>query len=255
MGLNGQRPYRSTDMKSVYFENLKGKKIFYYLTEPEPSERKIVIMSHGFRGSSIGPARAFVDFEALLFKKRFSVLRFDQPNSGNSDGDYLNSSFNKWVDTTTHFAKKYLNLGYQVALLGQSMGASTSVIASARPEIKDKTKCLLLWVPDPKSTFKENPDEVYEEGGQKYRGTFWQEAKESDFFKCLNDYEGNVHLVYGENDKFISKELRDKVIEVVKSKGHKVMVLEGQEHSPWEFDIAQKVYSEELELIEASFKH
>lgn len=43
-------------------------------------------MSHGFRGSSDDPARQFVDFQRLLNKEGFSVLRFDQPNSGNSDG-------------------------------------------------------------------------------------------------------------------------------------------------------------------------
>ena len=89
----------------VYFEKINNKKIFCVSSEPKPSQKKIVIMNHGFRGSSIGPARTFVNFAKILNQKGISSLRFDQPNSGNSEGDYLNSSFNEWVNTTMYFAK------------------------------------------------------------------------------------------------------------------------------------------------------
>jgi pimeloyl-ACP methyl ester carboxylesterase len=241
-------------MHSVNYEKINGKDVFVAFSEPEKPQKKLVIMSHGFRGSSIGPARTFVDFGRILLKNRISVLRFDQPNSGNSEGDYIESSFNEWVDTTAYLANKYLKKDYQVALLGQSMGASTTVVASARPEVKEKIKCLLLWVPDPKTTFDKSPNEIYEEGGQKYKGTFWQEAKDSDFFGCLNQFEGAIHLVYGENDKYISKELRNEVVDAVKAKNQKVIILPKQDHSPWEFDIAQQVYDEELIILNRCFK-
>src|SRR3989344_4690453 len=126
----------------VSFETIKGKKVFQILTQPNSFEKKIVIMSHGFRGSSIGPARTFVDFENLLIKNGFSTLRFDQPCGGNSEGNYVDSSFNEWIETTTYFAKKYLDLGYKVALLGQSMGATITMIVAAKNELKDKISCI-----------------------------------------------------------------------------------------------------------------
>jgi len=237
-------------MKSqVYFETINGKKVFQIVTEPDLSEKKIVIMSHGFRGSSIGPARTFVDFENLLIRNGFSALRFDQPCGGNSEGNYVDSSFNEWVDTTTYFAKKYLGLGYRVALFGQSMGATTTMIAAAKNELKDKVPCILLWVPDPKSSFTTEGKEIGEEGGQKYSETFWQEARDANFFQCLKDYQGGIHLVYGESDKYINEELRNRVIAEVKAKNQPLMVLSGQDHSPWEYDIAQNVYKEELEFL------
>ncbi|MFH2085743.1 MAG: hypothetical protein ABII21_03100 [bacterium] len=88
--------------QSVYFEEANAKRIFCCLAEPDSTIKKIVIMSHGFRGSSIGPARQFVDFEQVLTKNGYSVLRFDQPNCGNSEGDFLQSSFNEWVATISH---------------------------------------------------------------------------------------------------------------------------------------------------------
>ena len=234
---------------NVSFEIINGKKIFQIITEPDRSEKKIVIMSHGFRGNSIGPARTFVDFELLLIENGFSSLRFDQPCGGNSEGNYIDASFNEWIDTTAYFTKKYLGLGYNVALLGQSMGATATMIVAAKEEIKDKVPCILLWVPDPKSNYTHEGDEIGEEGGQKYRESFWQEARDAHFFQCMQTYQGGIHVVYGENDRFISNELRNKVIGEVKTKNQQYMMLPGQDHSPWDFDMAQKVYEEELHFL------
>lgn len=116
----------------VYFEKVNGKQMFCDLSESENPQKKIVIMSHGFRGTSTGPARTFVDFQRILNREGFSVLRFDQPNSGNSEGDYLETSYNEWVNTIVYFATKYLDQGYKVALLGQSMGGAATVAATSK---------------------------------------------------------------------------------------------------------------------------
>ncbi len=233
-------------MKQVFFKEVQGKKIFCYYSKPNLTTKKIVIMSHGFRSTNVGPARQFIDFQKILNKEGFAVLRFDQPNSGNSEGDYIDSSFNEWINTIVYFAKKYLDLGYKVSLLGQSMGATATVAATNNQKIKDKIPCILLWVPDPETVVTTKADEVYEEGGQKYKGSFWHEAKDSNFFQCLTDYMGKIHLVYGEVDRYVERKLMDKTIKIVKDKGQGVMILKGQDHSPWEFDLVQKVYQQEL---------
>lgn len=233
----------------VFFEEINNKKVFQILSTPQNPKNKIVIMSHGFRGSSIGPARVFVDFERLLLKNGYSVLRFDQPNSGNSEGDFINSSFNEWVETLTYLSKKYLDLSYKVALLGQSMGATTTIIACAKSDLVGKIPCIILWVPDPKSTFDKNPNDFYKEGSQKYKGTFWQEAKNSNFFDALEKYTGGIHLVYGEKDRYINNELKEKVIKKIEEKKQPFMILKEENHSDWDFDIAQGVYKEELEFL------
>lgn len=240
--------------QQISFEMINGGKVFNIRTEPDSPKNKIVIMSHGFRGTSIGPERTFVDFEQLFLKEGFSSLRFDQPCSGNSDGDFINSSFNEWVNTTTYFAKKYVDKGYRVILLGQSMGATTTMIATARKELSGKIPAIILWVPDPKSTFEKDANVIYEEGGQKYKGTFWQEAKNADFFDCLNSYTGKIHLVYGENDKYIHADLRNKVINSVKQKGQSVMILAGQDHSTWDYDVIQHVYGEEIKFLKSGLE-
>jgi len=238
--------------EKVYFEEVHGKQVFCHFSQKSNSEgKKLVIMCHGFRGSSIGPARTFFDFQRLLNKRGYSVLRFDQPYSGNSDGDFMDVSFNEWVNTIVYFTNKYLLQGYEVVLLGQSMGGTSVVVATSKPELKGKIPSILLWVPGANADdFKGKPDQVFEEAGQKYKGRFWEEAKQADFFTCLSEYEGKIHLVYGEIDRFVSQESRNKVTEIVKSKNQPVKILKGQDHSPWEYDICQEVYGEEVGLLE-----
>lgn len=240
-------------MEKIFFETINNKKISCYLSEQNSSERKMVIMSHGFRGNNCGPARQFVDFQRQLNQEGYSVLRFDQPNSGNSDGDYTNSSFNEWIQTIVYFAKKYLDQDYKVSLLGQSMGATATVAATNHTDIKSKIPCILLWVPDAKAHINVNPNEVYEEGGQKYYGRFWIEARDSDFFNCLKAYSGGIHLVFGEIDRYVKKEYIEETIKIVKGKNQSVMILKGQDHSPWDYDVVQEVYKEEIAKLKQNF--
>src|SRR5690606_35767333 len=130
--------------QSVFFENIGHRKIFQVFTEPDISTKKVVIMSHGFRGTSVGPARTFVDFEKLLLKNGFAVLRYDQPCSGNSSGDYIDSSFDDWVNTTNYLVEKFIENNYQVVLLGQSMGATNSMIVAGQEKLRDQIPCVLL---------------------------------------------------------------------------------------------------------------
>jgi len=233
----------------VFFESINNKKIFCLLSEPDDNQKKMVIMSHGFRGSNIGPARTFVDFSRLLVEQGYSVLRFDQANSANSEGDYLQSSFKEWVETIAYFANKFIEEGYEVSLLGQSMGASATMIATNQPQIKNKIKKIILWVPDPETDFEGNPSDILEEGGQLYKNNFWQEAKDMDFFGCMDKYQGEIHLVYGESDKYVSNELKDETVKRVSLKNGKVLILDGQDHSSWEYKQAQKVYKEETTFL------
>lgn len=238
----------------VFFEKINDRNIFCILNDASKDKKQIVIFSHGFRSSTIGPARTFVDFSRILNKVGISTLRFDQPNCGNSEGDFLDSSFDEWVDTTTYFAKKYLDLGYKVSLLGQSMGGATTIAVTARIDVKNKIPCIILWSPGVNDVdFKGGFDEIFEEGGQIYKGKFWIEAQKNEIFKSLNEYKGKIHLVYGESDRFISQELRNKTIQIVKDKRQPFMILKGQDHSSWEFEESQVVFKEELKLIKSSF--
>ena len=236
-------------IRNVSLRPVGDTQVFTSFAEPEQPTRDLVIMAHGFRGSSIGPARTFVDFENLLLADGFAVFRFDQPGSGHSEGDFFSSSFDSWVDTIAGFAGEYLDAGYRVSLLGQSMGATASVVAAARDELSSRLNALLLWVPDPKSDDRDFAEDSAEEGGQRYPTSFWMEARDSDFFACLREFRGPVHLIYGEDDEYVSPALRSRVIEAVERSGNPALVLPGQGHSSWAHESAQHVFADQRRFL------
>lgn len=105
-------------------------------------------------------------------------------------------------------------------------------------------------MPDAKSTVDYKSEEILEEEAQKYKSKFWLEARDSNFFKCLKEFKGGIHLVYGESDRYVQKEVMQKTVALVKEKGFEVIILKGQDHSPWTYDLVQMVYEKELQLLD-----
>ena len=205
-------------------------------------------MCHGFKGCSTGPARGFVNFSRILVQHGYSVLRFDQPNCGNSDGPFLDVSFNDWVGTIVELTAMYTERGYRIVLLGESMGASASIVAANQDRICGRVSSLLLWSPDPVTSFSGDPAAVYEEKGQKFHGRFWQEAKEANILASLRSFEGSIHLVHGGLDKVVGRDM-SKLVEVVRWSGGMVLTLDNEGHSNWCEDTALTVYRQETEML------
>jgi pimeloyl-ACP methyl ester carboxylesterase len=239
--------------RAVQFEAIDGAEVFVVRTEPDRPTDRIVIMAHGFRGSSVGPARAFVDFERLLLEDGIAVVRFDQPGSGNSPGAFENSSFNRWVRTIEVLARSSLDDGRQVALLGQSMGATAVVAAVSKAPLRDRIRCLLLWAPDPKTAVGPFAEAMAEEGGQRYHTDFWIEAHDARFFDALAAFGGALHLVYGANEQLVAPRDREDVANAVERAGGRVLLLPGQPHSSWEHRFTQQVFAEQRVALSAAF--
>ncbi|OQY66433.1 hypothetical protein B6D29_02740 [Microgenomates bacterium UTCPR1] len=59
-----------------------------------------------------------------------------------------------------------------------------------------------------------------------------------------------MHLVYGERDRYVDKRDIKELIKIVKEKEQPVKILKDQDHSPWEYDVAQEVYEEETKFLD-----
>lgn len=62
-------------------------------------------------------------------------------------------------------------------------------------------------------------------------------------------FQGQIHLVYGETDRFVSPQLKQRVIDSVKDKKQPIMILAGQDHMMWDYEISEKIFKTELNLI------
>lgn len=172
--------------------------------------KDIVIFCHGYRGTSVGPSRFFVRAANKLQEAGVSSLRIDQYGSGNSEGDFYESSFDDWVATTKAVADDYVAQGYRVALFGQSMGGSTVIcVAGTTPEIH----AMVAWVPDAKvvNTVQDPEAEYIEEGGQRVRPRFWLEAFQAGVAQKLAQVKAPGYTVQCTADEYVDQQNRDAI--------------------------------------------
>jgi len=179
-----------------------------------------------------------------------SSLRFDQFGSGNSEGDFMDSSFNDWIDTTTAIAKSYLDNGYEVALFGQSMGGATVISVGSRfPEIS----AVVAWAPDPNvEDFKRPESEYVEEGGQRVRVAYWQEAHDAKIANKLANLKVPALIIQCTDDEYVDEVNRKAILNNAQF-NHKVINFENYKHSNWTYDQADNIISKSVDFIIESF--
>lgn len=212
----------------------------------EASTDATVLFCHGFRGERTGPNRTFVTAARRLARQGVASLRFDQAGSGDSEGDFLESRFTDWIATIRAITEELEAEGRRVALWGQSMGASAAICAAAHLDVL----AVVAWVPDANvDPFIPDPHGFVEEGGQRVRNVFWQEAHEADVAGALVRMTAPCFLLFGTADEYVSAENRGALIEAV---GHhdRVDVPQGWPHSSWTLDQADDAIERSIDFLD-----
>jgi len=210
------------------------------------NSKNVVIFCHGYRSSSIGPSRLFVRSARLLAKFGISSIRFDQFGSGNSEGDFFDSSYEDWVRTTVELAKMYLDKGYKVALLGQSMGGSTVISAGS---ILDSINAVVSWVPDPSvDKFSLPKSGIFEECGEIVSAQYWQEAHKMGIASQLKKLEVPAYILQAEDDIYVSNENHDAIFANAGPE-HSIEKIKGLTHSAWPYEQAQSIMVKSVDFI------
>jgi esterase/lipase len=216
----------------------------------DSGNKKVVIICHGFRSSSAGGKRKFVRMARKLSESGISSLRFDQYGSGNSEGDFFNSSFNDWVKTTDEIVKSYLSEGFNVSLFGVSMGGSAVIAAASEiPELIS----VVTWVPDANiGNFEPPQSGVMEELGEIVQASYWQEAHDANIADKFSLIKSPTYIVQCTNDEYVNKENRDALTD--RAKPHqKVDIYEGYSHSSWTYKQSEDIIEKSVDFIVQSF--
>ncbi len=208
--------------------------------------KKVVVFCHGYRSSSIGPNRFFVRAARALAKHGISSLRFDQYGSGNSEGDFFDSSFVDWVATAKNITQRYMSMGYEVALFGQSMGGST--VLALGSEMPDLT-AIVAWVPDASADDFHLPESgVIEESGQIVQATYWQEAHDMNIGDRLVDIQAPTYIVQCTADEYVDEKNRNKIIKNAQPH-HVIANMEGYTHSSWTYEQSKDIISKSVDFL------
>ncbi|HEX5505168.1 MAG TPA: alpha/beta fold hydrolase [Thermomicrobiales bacterium] len=215
-----------------------------------PGER-VVIFCHGFLGSKLGPRRCFVRLARQLQERDVCTLRFDQYGSGDSAGDFFDSSFDEWITTTKALVRRYREDGYRVALLGQSMGGAT--VLAVAGDLGAEVASVVAWAPDPSVDPLQPGDAWSEEEGQRVRRTYWQEAHDADIIGRFRAISAPTLVFVPTDDDYVSAENRQALL-AARRAHQRIEVLAGWPHSAWTYDQATRVIDQSADFLVAQFQ-
>lgn len=215
------------------------------------SSERVVIFCHGFLGSKIGPRRLFVRLARRLQQRGVCALRFDQYGSGDSEGDFFDSSFDEWIATTEALVRNYHDAGYQVALLGQSMGGAA--VLAAAGDLGDLVTSVVAWAPDPSVDAMPPTGEWTEEEGQRVQARYWREAHDADIVGRFRTITAPTLVFLATNDAYVSAENRQALL-AARQAHQRIEILEGWPHSAWTYDQATQVIAQSADFLVAHFR-
>ncbi len=215
--------------EKIYLES-NGNKLYGLLEGPEPEGRKIplVLIMHGYMTHS--RMHPFYDLVRALWEEGFATLRFDFNGHGRSEGELSDMTMSKNIADGECFYQyaKSLDLFSEIIPMGYSMGALVAGrLAITHPE---EVRRFVMMSPAANIHTRAmsglyfglrfDPDdlpEVLTNGEITLGKAFIQEAQQFDVFDCLRDYDGQVLLVFGEEDKNVEPEMTYQFRDVIKN--------------------------------------
>ncbi|MEX2245658.1 MAG: alpha/beta fold hydrolase [Dehalococcoidia bacterium] len=212
--------------------------------------RNLVVFCHGFKGVKTGPSRYFVRAARVLAERGISSLRFDQYGSGDSEGEFEDSSFIDWIATARAIVEHHMGAGYRVALFGQSMGGSAAIAVAA--DVPGVT-ALVAWSPGANfEPFVPSATGFQEEDGQIVRDGYWREAHEARIAEKFAVMTMPAYIVVGTADHLGGESNRRALIDRAKPQ-HQVHVIEGLAHSAWPAAQAKAIIEASCGLLVEAF--
>lgn len=210
-------------IKHVELINKEGKTLRGYLHKPENCNGEIVVMFHGFTGNKTEHQCHFRNFSRILEKERVSSIRLDFSGNGESDGTFLDFTFDTLLSDAQLIIEYVLKLEWvkKVNLLGFSMGGAVAAMMAAK--YNNKINKLLLWSPARnilsiiKNSYEVNKKDEF---GNTLRGSFsmskamYDSISKYDVMSGLSLYNGKVFIVHGDKDLAVPFENSYKYLEV-----------------------------------------
>ena len=214
--------------EKIYLEN-GGNQLYGLLEGPETNGEKIplVLIMHGYMEHS--RMHPFYDLVRALWAEGFATLRFDFNGHGRSEGTLADMTMSKNIADGECFYQyaKSLEQFSEIIPMGYSMGALVAgrlAVAHAEevkrfvmmsPAANIRTRAMrgnyfgLLFDPE------DLPD-VLTDGEIVLGKAFIEEAQRFDVYDFLKDYDGDVLLVFGEQDKNVEREQTDQYRQVLR---------------------------------------
>ena len=243
-------------MEKFIITNSRGQNLSAVLHKPASQTEKIIIFSHSFKSDKD------TDYTAIEFAKRicdegYAFLRFDFWGSGESDGEFVDSTIDMHIDDLKSVIDFVKEEGYaNICLAGLSLGTTVSIMA-----YDESIKCLLLWSPIFYHTkryekYKDIIDEIgYVIEKNNISGKEFKMGKDKLLsFRDINPVErlGEIKCpvlaILGSTDDHITKEKAQENIDMIPGP-HELTVIDGGDHDLLNDDAKKKAIEYSTEFI------
>ncbi len=216
---------------------------------PQNFSGEIVVMFHGFTGNKIEHACHFRNFSRILEKESIASLRLDFSGNGESDGTFLDFTFDTLIDDASDIIEYVFRLDKieRVNLLGFSMGGAVAAMMASK--YCDKINKLLLWSPAANiiSIIKRNYESSKKDScNNTLKGCFslskemYDSLEKHDIFENLSLYNKDVLIIHGKKDLSVPYELSNKYLEVFDRS--KIHYIDSAGHGYDENDQSEELY-------------
>ncbi len=224
-------------MKKIIITNKRNQGLSAVLHESVNQTDKILIFTHSFKSDKDTDYVA-VDFAKTVCAEGYAFLRFDFWGSGESDGDFEESSVNTQIDDLKDVIEYIKTQGYSnICLVGLSLGTTISIMA-----YDDAIRCMILWSPSFHliSRHERYRDEINEKGyvieengltGKEFKigKMMWQDFKDVNPVLSLNKIKCPVLTIVGSEDDSIELDKTRKYLDMILAE-QELVVIDGGGH-------------------------
>ncbi len=224
-------------MKKIIIKNRSNKKLSTFFHEPEKKTKKIIIITHSFKGDK-DYQPIMREFSRHVCEKGYAVIRFDCWGSGESDGKFEDSSIETQIKDLEDVVKYVKKQGYEdICLIGLSLGISDSIMA-----YDESIKCMVMWSPvfQHEHLYEDYREEVEKNGyiirkrnltGEEVKcgKKMWQDFKDIKPYEKLPEIKCPVLSIIGSEDGHITEEKAEEYMNMLHS-ANELEVIQGGDH-------------------------
>ena len=188
-----------------------------YFHKPQRDKHPVCLIFHGFTGQKTGTKFCYVQLARMLEAKGIATFRFDFLGSGESDGNFVDMTFQDELSCARVILEETLKMENctEIYVLGHSMGgAVASELAKLYP---DQIKKMVLWAPAfnlPDAldylTGKVARAKTYDHNGYEISDKFVQDILKRDFYQDLDIYQNQLLIIHGTQDTTVPYEISNR---------------------------------------------
>ena len=227
-----------------------------FFHKPNQDKHPVCLIFHGFTGQKTGTKFSYVQLSRMLEAKGIASFRFDFLGSGESDGNFVDMTFQDELSCARVILEECLKMENctEIYVLGHSMGgAIASELAKLYPNVIKK---MVLWAPAfnlPEAlhylTGQVERAKTYDHGGYEISDEFVEDILKRDFYKNLDTYQNELLVIHGTKDTTVPYEISDKYMKLF-HKGTKFVSIEDGNHNFDELSDIKQVLKLTLDFFE-----